>query len=101
MLVTPRVANGSPVAPAHVHARRPFAVRGRIGAGAGSSSRRVTIHAEKKVGRRWVRKVKLATTADANGAYRKSLKLTSRGTWRVRAYRSGVGYSKFRTVKVR
>ena len=101
MLVTPKVANGSPIAPKHVHAKRTFAVRGRIGAGAGSSSRRVTIHAEKKVGRRWVRKVKLATTADTNGAYRKSLKLTSRGTWRVRAYRSGVGYSKFRTVTVR
>jgi hypothetical protein len=101
MLVTPQLANGAPIAPRHIHARRPFVVTGRIGAGIQCTGNRVTVYAEKKSGRRWVRKVKLAATADANGAYRKSLKLTSRGTWRVRAYRPGVGYSKYRTVTVR
>ncbi len=46
MLVTPKVANGSPIAPKHVHAKRTFAVRGRIGAGAGSSSRRSRLRRE-------------------------------------------------------
>ncbi len=101
MLVTPQLANGAPVAPAHVHARRTFSLAGRIGAGARCPSTRVTVYAEKKSGRRWIRRLKLTTTADATGAYKKSLRLTSRGTWRVRAYRTGVGYSKYRTVKVR
>jgi len=101
MLATPIVANGAPAVPAKVRVKRSFSVSGRIGAGAMSAGKPVTVFAEKKIGRRWVRKVKVTTIADASGAYKKALKLSSRGTWRVRAYRPGVGYSKYRTVKVR
>ncbi len=101
MLATPVVAKSAPAVPARVRVKRPFAVTGRIGAGVASSGKPVTIYAEKKLGRRWVRKVKVTATADAGGAYRKNLKLTSAGSWRIRAYRPGVGYSKYRTVKVR
>jgi hypothetical protein len=101
MLATPRLAVGAPSTPGSVRAKKLFSVSGLIGAGVKSSGKPVTIYAEKKIGRRWVRKLKVTTAANANGAYKRTLKLTSRGTWRIRAYRSGVGYSKYRTVRVK
>lgn len=101
VLATPQLANGAPTAPKSIRLSRAFLVAGRLTRGPGNSATKVTIFAEKKVGRRWIRKLKTTTSVDAGGAYKKSLKLKSRGTWRIRAYRPGVGYSKYRTVRVR
>lgn len=101
LYATPKVAAYTPTAPASVRRARAFQVRGRLSAGAKSAGKPVYVIAEKRVGRRWVRRATFRTTASANGSYKASVKLGATGTWRVRAYRQGAGYSPYRALRVR
>lgn len=99
--VVPRVAAAVPSVPAAVHVRKPFKVAGRLNAGDKSAGKPVKIIAERKRGSRWVKSVTVTTKANSTGNYAKNIKLSRTGTYRVRAYRAGVGYTKYRTVRAR
>lgn len=99
--IEPKVAAIAPTVPSLVHAARPFPVRGRMCAGAKSDGKRVVVFAEKRVGGSWKRRSSFSASANAAGSYRVSVKLASGGTWRIRAFRSGAGYSPYRKLSVR
>lgn len=97
--VSPQVAAGPPITPDVVHAGRAFKVRGRMCAGVKSTGKPVSVITERKRGSRWSR-VGLATAkADSAGRFAKSVKVSAAGTYRVRAHRRGVGYSKYTTFR--
>lgn len=98
--IEPRVAATTPSAPASVRVAKPFKVRGRM-CGATSGAKPVIVYAEKKVGGAWKRRATYSAKPNAAGAYTATLKLASGGTWRIRAYRSGAGYSPYRKLSVR
>ncbi len=99
----PRVANTDPDAPEKVEVGRKFKVHGRVCGGAKSAGKPVYLrlyrysHARDK----WVYKGSVKTTADSAGRYTRSLRLSSRGSWKMRTYRAGVGYSGYEHFKAR
>jgi hypothetical protein len=101
LFVQPQAANDAPQAPNVVRARKPFKVHGCISAGPKSTGKPVTIITERKCGSRWIKTATVKTTADAAGRYVKSIKLTTTGTYRIRAYRTGVGYSAYKSLQVK
>jgi hypothetical protein len=100
VVVTPQTIDGAPVAPGKVKARHAFKVRGRIDGGADSAGKPVTVIAERKSGSHWSKAASLKTKADSQGRYSASIKLSSAGTYRIRAYRAGVGYSHSKSLQV-
>ena len=100
IFVSPQPTPSAPSAPGVVHRHRAFRVHGRIGAGKANAGRQVTILAERKSGSKWVASANVKTTADSSGGYTKSVKLSSAGTYRIRAFRAGVGYSSYRSLRV-
>lgn len=100
MLVTPKVAAAAPYVPAKVEVRQTFKVKGRLSAGAKSAGKPIKIIAQRKSGSRWVKVGTYKPATDARGNYYKSLKLKKTGKYRIRAYRSGVGYTPYRSVRV-
>ena len=101
VFVKPKVAAGAPGVPATVRAKHAFKVRGRLNAGDKSTGKQVKIIAQRKKGSTWVKGTTVTVSADSAGNYSKNVKLSSAGTYRVRAYRAGVGYTPYRAVKVR
>ena len=90
-----------PSFPGRVHRRHVFVVRGRMGADPDSSGARITLVAEKHLGgRHWKRVASVNTAPNAAGQFSAKLKISATGTYRIRSYRSGVGYTKYRTLKV-
>lgn len=100
ILVTPKVAAAAPYVPAKVKARNAFKVKGRLSAGVKSAGKAITIIAQRKSGSRWVKAGTYKPTMDKSGNYYKSLRLAKTGTYRVRAYRYGVGYTPYRSLRV-
>jgi hypothetical protein len=99
IFVSPQVAAGPPITPSVVHAGRAFKVRGRMCAGAKSAGKPVSVITELKRGSHWA-KVGVATAkADSAGRFKKTVKVSATGTYRVRAHRRGVGYSKYATFR--
>jgi hypothetical protein len=101
ILITPHVAATKPSAPESVRARRAFWVRGRMCAGARSAGKPIVIIAERKRGSHWVKSATAIAKPDSAGRYKKSVKLSSKGTYRIRAYRAGVGYTRYSLLKVK
>jgi hypothetical protein len=100
LLVTPRVADAAPLAPAKVTVRHAFKVKGRLSAGAKSAGKPIKISAERRSGSHWVKVGTYKPTTDLKGNYYKSLKLKRTGKYRIRAYRAGVGYTPYRSLRV-
>jgi hypothetical protein len=100
IFVAPQALPDAPSAPGVVRRHRAFRVHGRIGAGKAGTGKQVTIVAERKSGSKWIKSASVKTTADTSGGYTKSVKLSSAGTYRIRAYRTGVGYSSYRSLRV-
>jgi hypothetical protein len=84
-----------------VRARKSFFVRGRMCAGATSGTKPVVLITERKKGSKWVKTASTTASTDSAGRYKKSVKLSSAGTYRIRAYRAGVGYTPYKSLKVR
>jgi hypothetical protein len=101
LFAEPKVAITAPYAPSVVHPRRYFAVSGRLNAGLTSAGKSVTLRVDRKSGSRWVNKVKVTLKPDLAGRYKRAVKLSTTGTYRIRAYRPGVGYSPYKTLKVK
>jgi hypothetical protein len=101
VFVTPQVTATTPSVPASVRARRSFKVSGRMSAGAKSKGKPVVIITQRMRGSKVVGSSRVTATADSAGRYKKSVKLTSAGTYRIRAYRAGVGYTRYKTLKVK
>jgi len=101
--VVPRVVNTDPNAPEKVEADRKFRVHGRVSAGAKSAGKPVylRLYRYSHTYDKWVYKASVKTTADSAGRYSRSMTLSKRGSWKVRAYRSGAGYSGYERFKVR
>jgi hypothetical protein len=99
IFVKPQVAAGPPIAPNVVHARHTFRVRGRMCAGAKSAGKAISVITERKRGSHWARVSKANAKADSAGRFVKSVKVSKAGTYRVRAHRAGVGYSKYATFR--
>ncbi|MDR3686178.1 MAG: hypothetical protein P4L93_04385 [Coriobacteriia bacterium] len=99
--VTPNVLKTTPDLPSSVRARKPFFVRGRMCAGATSGTKPVVLITERRHGSKWVKTASTTANTDSAGRYRKSVKLSSAGTYRIRAYRAGVGYTAYKSLKVR
>lgn len=97
--VVPRVAASAPTAPSSVRVGRSFKVKGRMNSGAKCVGKPIKVIAERRVGSRWVKKISQSAQRDTSGNYYKSIKLNRSGKYRVRAYRSGVGYSKAKLVR--
>jgi len=99
----PRVANAPPEAPAVVQEDAKFKVAGRMSAGAksGSALVYVKLYRYSRTKGAWVYKGCVKATPDATGRYARSLSLPTSGSWKLRGYRSGVGYSKYEYVKVK
>lgn len=100
IFITPQVTATTPSLPARVHRRHAFKVRGRITAGAQSAGKPVHIITERWNGSRWVKTATVTAAADSVGRYIKSVKLSSAGSYRIRAFRAGVGYSHYKKLKV-
>ena len=98
--VTPQVVAGAPIVPTKVKARHGFKVWGRISAGARSTANGVTIVVERKRGAAWLKHQWVKATADGTGRYSKTVKLATTGMYRIRAFRAGVGYTPYKSVKV-
>jgi hypothetical protein len=101
IFVKPQVAVTKPVVPASVRRRHAFRVSGRMCAGDKSGTKPVVISVERKRGSRWVKATTGTANADSAGRYKKSVKLSSAGTYRIRAYRVGVGYTRYSSLKVK
>ena len=99
--VTPNVSKTTPQAPSSVRAHKPFFVRGRMCAGATSGTKPVVLITERKKGSKWVKTASTTANADSAGRYKKSVKVSSAGTYRIRAYRAGVGYTAYKSLRVR
>lgn len=99
----PKVANTRPKAPETVRRNHRFTVKGRMSAGAKSAGKPVAIKVYRfnSVSDEWVYKTTVKTTPDAAGRYAKALQLKRQGSFKLKAYRSGVGYSKSEFLKVR
>jgi hypothetical protein len=59
------------------------------------------VQCQRKIGRRWMVKSAVRAYPDAAGQYSKKIALRQRGSWRIRGYRAGTGYSAFRYVRVK
>jgi hypothetical protein len=101
LFARPRVAITTPYAPPVVRSRKYFSVSGRLSAGLGSLGKPVTLRVDRKSGSRWVNKVKTTVKPDLAGRYKKAVRLSTTGTYRIRAYRPGVGYSPYKSFKVK
>ena len=101
LFAQPRVVAGTPSAPTYARPYRSFTVSGRMCAGVYSAGKPVKVFVYKYRYGHWVKKASYTTSADAAGRFRKSMKLYSRGTYRVKTYRYGVGYSRSKYVRVR
>lgn len=98
--VAPRKVT-SPSAPKRVRARRAFKVHGCMGSGAQSGANSVTVVVERHAGRKWVKARTAKVSTGSSGSYSTSLKLSSAGSYRIRAYRAGVGYTPYRSISVK
>jgi hypothetical protein len=99
--VVPRVAAAAPTAPSSVKVGKYFKVKGRMHSGVDCLGKPIKIIAQRKVGRRWVTTKQFTASRDVHGTYKKSIKLTRSGQYRIKAYRAGVGYSKAKLVRAR
>jgi len=99
----PKVANAAPDAPSAVEEDHAFKVTGRMSAGAKSAGALVYVkmYRYSRTKGQWVYKGCAKATPDAAGRYVRSLNLPTTGSWKLRGYRSGVGYSRYEYVKVR
>ncbi|HEX9092503.1 MAG TPA: hypothetical protein VF902_00840 [Coriobacteriia bacterium] len=97
----PQVAVLPPSAPSAVRVSRPFKVRGVLNGGAASSGKPVSVQCYRKVGSRWALKTSVRAYPSATGVYARSLSLRQRGYWRIRAFRSGAGYTPYRYLRVK
>jgi hypothetical protein len=98
--VEPVKTADQPTCPGSVLAGKGFKVAGRIDAGAKSRGKAVKIIVQRKRYGRWVTTTKTTTKADVSGKYSKKVKLFRAGSYRIRAYRSGVGYTPYKSLKV-
>ena len=100
---TPRVVRTTPTAPSRVEPDHKFKVSGRISAGAKSAGKPVYVRTYRysHTYGKWIFKGSVKATPDAAGRYTRSLSLPKRGSWKLRAYRYGAGFSKYEYVKVR
>jgi len=99
---TPRNATMLLAAPSAVRVNRQFKVRGVLKRGGTTGNgRTVTVQAYKRVGSRWALKTSYRAYPTASGSYVRSMSLRSRGQWKLRAYRAGVGYTPYRYVRVK
>lgn len=93
-------APSAPDAPGVVRAHHKFKISGRCWSGVKNAGKTITIIAERKKGSKWSKVASVKTTANGSGTYSKSVQLGSAGTYRIRAYREGVGYTPYRSLKV-
>jgi hypothetical protein len=101
LYVTPVGGPPAPVTPATVKVRKSFVLCGTMRAETPASSSLVTVRCYRKVGRRWSLKATFKAAADPYGEYAKRVVLKQRGSWRIRAYRPGIGYSAYRYMRVK
>ena len=99
----PRVVNTDPNAPSRVGVDDRFKVTGRVSAGAKSAGKPVylRLYRYSYTYDKWVYKYSVKTSADAAGRYARTLSLSRRGSWKMRAYRAGAGYSGFEYLRAR
>jgi hypothetical protein len=91
----------APVTPDLAKSRKYFWVSGSMRAETPAASQLVTVRCYRKIGRRWALKARFTATADQYGEYAKRVTLRQRGTYRIRAYRPGIGYSAYRYMRVK
>ncbi len=99
----PKVVAAAPSAPSVVDSDKRFKVRGRMSAGAKSAGRPVylRLHRYSPSQGKWVYKGSVKATPDSAGRFTRSVVLSTGGRWKMRAYRRGVGNSKFEYLKAR
>jgi hypothetical protein len=99
----PRIVAAAPAAPSIVDSDKRFKVHGRMSAGAKSAGRPVylRLHQYSPSRGRWVYKGSLKATPDSAGRFTRSVVLPTGGRWKMRAYRKGVGNSKFEYLTAR
>lgn len=86
---TPRVSLGAPVAPRTMKSSKSYTVYGSLKPGHTSGTKPVRIYKYKQVGNKWVKKGYVTARAhnyQTYTRYKVSMKLTSKGKWRLRAY---------------
>lgn len=83
--------------PDEVRAESYFKARGRMNGGADSAGKAVELRTYRysTVYKKWVAKGTYTTTADKAGGFYRSIALGRSGRWRVRAWRTGVGYTPY------
>jgi hypothetical protein len=99
--VTPAGAPVAPVTPSVVRRSKIFRVGGVLPAVGARPGATVTVQCQRKVGRRWVVRASIRAYPDATGQYAKRISLKQRGSWRIRGYRAGIGYSAYRYLRVK
>ncbi len=99
----PKIVAAAPTAPSIVDSDKRFKVRGRISAGAKSAGRPVylRLYRYSPSRGRWVFEGSLKATPDSAGRFTRSVVLPTGGRWKMRAYRKGVGNSKFEYLRAR
>lgn len=99
--VVPRVAAAAPTVPSSVKVGKYFKVKGRMYSGVRCIGKPVQVIVQRRIGSNWVTTKKYTASRDIHGNYKKSIKLTRSGKYRIKAYRSGVGTSKAKLVRAR
>lgn len=85
----PRVSLGTPVAPKTMKRSKSYTVYGSLKPKHTAGTKPVRIYKYKKVGKKWVKKGYVTAKAynyKSYTRYKVKMKLTSRGSWRLRAY---------------
>jgi hypothetical protein len=105
---TPKVSVSTPKAPTSARRNKSFTVTGTIKpAHTKGSSKVVRIYKYKKVGKKWVSKGYVKAKLSSTTKYKVKVKLTSKGTWRLRAYapkdskHAATWSAKYDTVRVK
>ncbi len=100
---TPKIVAATPQAPSRVNHYSKFKVSGRTTGGAKSAGKPVYIRMYRysRARHRWIYKGYVKTAADSAGRYSRTLRISKHGSWKLRTYRAGAGYSKYEYLKIK